>query len=242
MASRGKKKTQLRGETAPVVQTAAVKRDNRWVYVVAAMLVLLTVFLFINSFTVQANIEYKDEDGNNLLEDIDSSQLRFGKSAITAIFAPVNGYDGAIDYTLQNLPISKDSDIMQDIAKQLVSSYPASQIELLDDAYVTIYFTEVIYLAATIAFLILATVILIRKKAGDDIIALVAAAVMTVFSAVRLILGLVMCLSSTKEFMITAGGAPWLALVVTIAATVILSVLVAGRIKKEKNKVGEIRR
>ena len=92
MASRGKKKTQSRGEQTPVVQVAAQKRDVRWTYVMAAVLVLLTVFLFINSFTVQANIEYEDEEGNNLLEDIDPSQLSFGKSAITVIFAPVNGY------------------------------------------------------------------------------------------------------------------------------------------------------
>ena len=77
MASRGKKKTQSRGEQTPVVQVAAQKRDVRWTYVMAAVLVLLTVFLFINSFTVQANIEYEDDECNNILEDIDTSQLSF---------------------------------------------------------------------------------------------------------------------------------------------------------------------
>lgn len=234
MASRGKKKTQSRGGQTPVVQVAAQKRDVRWTYVMAAVLVLLTVFLFINSFTVQANIEYEDDEGNNLLEDIDPSQLSFGKSAITVIFAPVNGYDGAIDYTLLNLPLSKDSTIVQDIAKQLVSSYPAEKLELLDSAYITIYVTETTYLAFSLAFIALAITVLVRKKNGDDVISLVAVSTMTALSAVRLILGLVMCMRSTKEFMITAGGAPWLALVVSVAATVVLAVFVADRIKKDK--------
>lgn len=240
MASRGKKKVQARGNETPVVKQVVTKRDNRWAYVTAAVLVLLTVFLFINSFTVQADIEYKDEDGNNLLEDIDPSQLSFGKSAVTTIFAPVDGYDGAIDYTLKNLPLSKDSEIVQNIAKELVASYPAEKLALLDGAYVTIYVTEAVYLVFTVSFIALATVVLIRKKAGDDVIALAASAAMAVLSAVRLILGLVMCLRSTKEFMITAGGAPWLALVVTVAATVILALLVADRIKKEKKQTAEI--
>lgn len=244
MASRGKKKTQARAGQAPAVQQkTAVKRDNRWTYAVAVMLVLLTVFLFINSFTVQANIEYKDENGNDLLESLDSSQLSFGKSAVTTLFAPVDGYDGAIDFTLKNLPLSKDSEIVQHIAKQLVASYPASKLALLDTAYVTIYFTEAVYLAVTVAFIILAIILLVRRKAGDDVTALVASAVMTAFSAARLILGLVMCLQSTKEFMITAGGAPWLALVVTVVGTVILSVLTADRIKKDRiSKAAENRR
>lgn len=237
MASRGKKKAQTRSAAAPA-PVAVVRKvsDNRWTYVVAAMLVLLTVFLFVNSFTVQATIEYKDESGNNLLEDIDPSQMTFGKSAITTIFAPVNGYTDAIDYTLMNMPLSKDSTIVQDIAKQLVSSYPAQKLALLDTAYITIYVTETAYLALSLAFIAFAIVVLVRKKEGDDVLSLAVAAVMTVLSAVRLIIGLVMCLNSTKEFTITAGGAPWLALVVCAAATVILAVFVHGRKKAEKTE------
>ncbi len=234
MASRGKKKTQARG-TAPVQTVVAPRRtDNRWAFVVAATLVLLTVFLFINSFTVQANIEYTDENGDNLLADIDSSQMTFGKSAVTAIFAPVDGYEDAIDYTLKNLPLSKDSTIVQDIAKQLVSSYPQQKLQLLDTAYITIYVTETVYLAATLAFIAFSIAMLVRRKEGDDLMSLVAAAAMTVLSAARLIIGLVMCLNSTKEFMITAGGAPWLALVTAVAATIILAIFVRDRIKRQK--------
>lgn len=240
MASRGKKKTQARGTVqTPATQVAVQKPDVRWAYAMAVVLVLLTVFLFINSFTVQANIEYEDENGNNLLEDLDSSQLTFGKSAITVIFAPVDGYDGAIDYTLKNLPLSKDSEIVQNIAKELVSSYPAEKLELLDTAYVTIYVTEVAYLACSLAFVALAITVLVRRKKGDDIISLVAVSTMTALSAARLIIGLVMCMSSTKEFMITAGGAPWLALVVCAAATVVLAIFVADRIKKDKKNKAE---
>lgn len=236
MASRGKKKTQARGAAPAPAVVAAEKRDSRWTYVVAAALVLLTVFLFINSFTVQADIKYTDDSGNNLLEDIDASQLTFGKSAVTVIFAPVDGYGDAIDYTLKNLPLSKDSTIVQDIAKQLVSSYPKEKLQLLDTAYITIYVTETAYLALTLAFAALSIVVLVRRKEGDDVLSLVAAAVMTLLSAARLIIGLVMCLNSTKEFMITAGGAPWLALVTTVAATVILAVFVRDRKIKKKNK------
>lgn len=236
MASRGKKKTQARGATPVSAEVVTRKRDNRWAYVVAAALVLLTVFLFINSFTVQANIEYTDENGDNLLEDIDQSQMTFGKSAVTAIFAPVDGYEDAIDYTLRNLPFTKDSTIVQDIAKQLVSAYPQEKLQLLDTAYITIYVTETIYLALTLAFAAFSIVALVRKKEGDDVLSLIAAAVMTVLSAARLIIGLAMCMNSTKEFMITAGGAPWLALVTTLAATVILAVIVRGRKKEESNK------
>lgn len=239
MASRGKKKAQLRGGQTPAVQVAVQKRDGRWVYVMAVVLVLLTVFLFINSFTIQADIEYEDEDGNNLLESVDPSQLTFGKSAITVLFAPVNGYDGAIEYTLQNLPLSKDSEIVQNVAKELVSSYPAEKLKLLDTAYVTIYVTEVTYLAFSLAFIALAITVLVRRKKGDDLISLAAVSVMTALSAARLIIGLVMCMSSTKEFMITAGGAPWLALVVCVAATVVLAVFVADRIKKDKKEKAE---
>lgn len=242
MASRGKKKTQTRGGQVQAVQTVKEKTDNRWVYVVAAMLVLLTVFLFINSFSIQANIEYTDEDGNNLLEDIDSKELSFAKSAITTIFAPVEGYGGAVDFTLKNLPLSKDSEIVQDIAKQLVSSYPQSQLDMLDQAYITIYVTETVYLAATLCFIAFAIVVLVRRKKGDDLASLIAACIMTVLSAVRLILALVMCLSSTKEFVITAAGAPWLALVATIVCTVLLVIFVRDRFKKSKSEKAEIRK
>lgn len=239
MASRGKKKTQSRTNATAEVRTIPVKRDNRWAWVVVAALVLLTVFLFLDSFTIKANIEYEDESGNNLLAEIDASQMKFGKSAITVLFAPVDGYDGAIDYTLQNLPLSKDSEIVQDIAKELVSSYPEEMLALLDTAYVTIYVTEAVYLAFSLAFVALGIVLAVRRKEGDDLIALIACSVMTVLSAVRLIIALVMCMSSTKEFVITAGGAPWLSLLTTIAATVILAVFVAGRIRKDKSKKAE---
>lgn len=235
MASRGKKKAQARGGQVAVVEVAKVASDNRWVAVTAVVLVLLTVFLFFNSFTVQADLEYEDEDGNNLLEDLDPDQLRFGKSAITVIFAPVGGYDGAIEFTLQNLPLSKDSTIVQDIAKQLVADYPQSKLELLDTAYLTIYVTETVYLAATIAFIVAAIVLLVRRKKGDDVAALVACSVMTLLGIVRLVLGLVMSLNSTNEFVITAGGAPWLSLIASVAATVLLAVFVSARVKKEKS-------
>lgn len=243
MAIRGKKKTQARGTAqTPAAQVAVRKPDVRWAYAMAVVLVLLTVFLFINSFTIQADIEYVDDDGNDLLADLDSSELAFGKSAITVIFAPVDGYDGAIDYTLKNLPLSKDSELVQDIAKELVSSYPAEKLELLDTAYITIYVTEAAYLAFSLAFAALAIIVLVRRKNGDDIISLIAVSAMTALSAARLIIGLVMCLSSTKEFMITAGGAPWLALVVCAAATVVLAIFVADRIKKDKkNKAEKVR-
>lgn len=234
MASRGKKKAQARGVAPVPVNVAPQKRDNRWTYVVAAALVLLTVFLFVNSFTVQANFEYTDESGNNLLEDIDQSQLTFGKSAVTAIFAPADGYEDAIDYTLKNLPFTKDSTLVHDIAKQLVESYPKEKVQLLDTAYVTIYVTETVYLALTLAFAALCIVVLVRKKEGDDVLALCATAAMTVLSAARLIIGLVMCMKSTKEFMITAGGAPWLALVTTVAATIVLAIFVRGRKNRQK--------
>ena len=126
--------------------------------------------------------------------------------------------------------------IVQDIAKQLVSSYPQEKLQLLDTAYITIYVTETIYLALTFAFAAFSIVALVRKKEGDDVLSLIAAAVMTVLSAARLIIGLAMCMNSTKEFMITAGGAPWLALVTTLAATIILAVFVRGRKKEESNK------
>ena len=95
MASRGKKKTQARGAQPAQVQAVKEKKDNRWAYVLTVLAVLLVVLIFINSFTVRANIEYTDESGNNLLEGIDSSQLTFEKSALTVLFAPVDGYDGA---------------------------------------------------------------------------------------------------------------------------------------------------
>ena len=77
MASRGKKKTQARGTQAPVVQVVNAKKDNRWIIVSAAALVLLAIFLFLNSFTIQANIEYTTDDGTNVFEDVDKSELSF---------------------------------------------------------------------------------------------------------------------------------------------------------------------
>ena len=236
MASRGKKKAQAKSsQITDAVKTVSEKKDNRWAIVAAAALVLLVVFLFINSFTIQANIEYEDENGENLLADVDSSQLRFGKSAVTVLFAPVEGYDGAVDYTIKNLPLLKDSTIVQDIAKQLIASYPQSKLELLDDAYVVIYITEAVYLAVSLGYMIMTTVLLVRRKEGDDVVFFAGTAAMTVFSAARLAIGLVMCLQSTKEFVITAGGAPWLALVVTAAAAVISGIFLSKRIRADKN-------
>ena len=239
MASRGKKKTQARGAQPVQVQAVKEKKDNRWAYVLTVLAVLLVVLIFINSFTVRANIEYTDESGNNLLEGIDSSQLTFEKSALTVLFAPVDGYDGAVDFTLENLPLSKDSEIVQDIAKELVSSYPAEKLALLDQAYVTIYVTEVVYLAATLAFAAFTAVVALRRKKGDDVLALVGVGIMTVLSVARLVLALVMCMSSTKEFVITAAGAPWLSLVATVACTVLIAVFVYARIKGERAKAAE---
>lgn len=242
MASRGKKKTQSRGvQTADVVAVSA-KRDLRYKYVVAALLVLLTVFLFINSFTVQANITYEDENGNNLLSEVDPSDMTFGKSTVTIMFAPVDGYDDAVGYTLKNLPISGGSELVQQIAKQLLAEYPQSQLDMLDTAYLTIYVTEAVYLAASIAFIVTAITVLVRKREKDDVIALAAASAMTLLSAVRLVIGLIMCMSSTKEFIITAGGAPWLALIATVAATVLLAIVVNGRLKKNKAETAEIKK
>lgn len=239
MASRGKKKTQARGVQTTPVQVVKEKSDNRWAYVLTVLAVLLTVLLFVNSFTVRANIEYTDDSGNNLLEDIDSSQLTFEKSALTVLFAPVDGYDGAVDFTLKNLPLSKDSEIVQDIAKELVSSYPAEKLALLDQAYVTIYVTEAVYLAATLGFAAFTAVVAVRRKKGDGVLALVGAGVMTVLSAVRLVLALVMCMNSTKEFVITAAGAPWLSLVATVASAILIAVFVFGKKTKNKAKAAE---
>ena len=229
MASRGKKKTQARGTQAPVVQVVNAKKDNRWIIVSAAALVLLAIFLFLNSFTIQANIEYTTDDGTNVFEDVDKSELSFAKSAVTIIFAPVNGYEGAVDYTIKNLPLLSGSDMAQDIAKQFISSYPQSKL-----AYNTIYVTELAYCVLSLAYFVMLIVVLVRRKEGDDVIALAGTSVMTAFSAARLIIGLIMCMQSTSDFLITAGGAPWLALVVTAAATVLLAVLVAKRLKEKK--------
>lgn len=235
MASRGKKKAQSRGIQTGAVQTVSEKKDNRWAIVAAAALVLLTIFLFINSFTIQANIEYEDENGENLLADVESSQLTFGKSAVTVLFAPVDGYDGAIDYTIKNLPLLKDSTIAQDIAKQLVASYPQSKLDLLDSAYIVIYVTEAVYLASSLGYIIMTAVLLSRRKKGDDTVFFAGTVTLALLSVARLVIGLVMCMQSTKEFVITAGGAPWLAFVVTVAASVITGIFLAKRIKKEKN-------
>ena len=234
MASRGKKKTQARGTQAPVVQVVNAKKDNRWIIVSAAALVLLAIFLFLNSFTIQGNIEYTTDDGTNVFEDVDKSELSFAKSAVTIIFAPVNGYEGAVDYTIKNLPLLSGSDMAQDIAKQFISSYPQSKLDLLDSAYNTIYVTELAYCVLSLAYFVMLIVVLVRRKEGDDVIALAGTSVMTAFSAARLIIGLIMCMQSTSDFLITAGGAPWLALVVTAAATVLLAVLVAKRLKEKK--------
>lgn len=227
MASRGKKKTQTKTDQ-PVVAVVKNSKNTPWALITACLAVLLLVFLFVNSFTVTTHIDLSDEEGNQLIDTSDESLFGFGKSAILILFAP-NGYTSAVEYVITNLPALEGSELSQDIARQYLENYPESELKKLDTAFTVIFVTEFVYTAAVVLFVIFAIVAIAKKFAAAELISLVGATVITVFTLFRTAIAITMFSQSTKEFVLTAGGGIWLSIVSCIAAVVLLAVCFAKR-------------
>lgn len=232
MASRGKKKVvnQVVGQAVTVQQKPS--KDKNTVILSVIVTVLLLAFLFIGSFNVKVSIDMKDESGNSLLDTSDPDLFGFSRNAITILFAPIGGYTTAIDYVIKNLPALADSEISQDIANQYISSYPQSQLDLLDKAFTMIYITEAFYTAIILCLAVAMIIMWTTRCKNFEKGVLVLSVIAFLASLARIAIAITMYSQSTKEFMLSASGAIWLSVVVSIVAVVLSAVF----IYKNKNK------
>lgn len=237
MASRGKKKVVNQVVEQAVTVRNTPSKDKNIMILSVIVTVLLLAFLFIGSFNVKVNIDMKDDSGNSLLDTSDPDLFGFGRSAITVLFAPLNGYTTAIDYVIKNLPALADSEISQDIASQYISSYPQSQLDLLDKAFTMIYITEAVYTAIILCIAIAMIVMWTTRCNNFERGVLVLSVIALLASIARIAIAITMYSQSTKEFMLSAGGAIWLSVVISLIAVVLTAVFMHKNKENKDKKV-----